>query len=131
VNFNISPEELKQLLADRQEESSRQDRGPGAKLRLIDVREQEEFELCALPEAELRPMSEFSRYQEELVASEETLVVYCHHGIRSAGIVSQLRYLGHDNVMNLSGGIDRWSTEIDPEVPRYGAHQRRPANSSD
>lgn len=122
MHFNITPEELRELLAEKQAQSNGGERAECPKLRLIDVREPDEFQLCALPDAELRPMSEFSRFQEELVESEETLVVYCHHGIRSAGVVNQLRYLGRENVLNLTGGIDRWSTEIDPQVPRYGAN---------
>lgn len=122
MNFNITPEELRELLAENQAQSPLSDRTGTSKVRLIDVREPEEFQLCALPDAELRPMSEFSRFQEELVESEDTLVVYCHHGIRSAGVVNQLRYLGRENVLNLAGGIDRWSTEVDPQVPRYGSN---------
>ncbi|MHC4836959.1 MAG: rhodanese-like domain-containing protein [Planctomycetota bacterium] len=114
MNFNISPEELRDLLAQAKDASER------PRLRLIDVREPEEHEICALPGAELCPMSEFSHHQEGLIDSEETLVVYCHHGIRSAGVVNQLRYLGQEKVLNLAGGIDRWSTEVDPTVPRYG-----------
>lgn len=115
VEFNISPEQLQELLKERHA------------LRLIDVREEEEWEICHLPEAELYPMSRLSEVQEELMATEEPIVVYCHHGIRSAGVCSQLRYLGKENVFNLSGGIDRWSAEIDPSVPSYSG--QRPSNN--
>ena len=114
VEFNISPEQLQELLKNRHD------------LRLIDVREQDEWEICHLPQAELYPMSRFSELQEELMETEEAIVVYCHHGIRSAGVCSQLRYLGKENVFNLSGGIDRWSAEIDPSVPSYSAHRPSP-----
>lgn len=115
VKFNISPEQLQELLKERHA------------LRLIDVREQEEWEICHLPEAELYPMSRLSEVQEELMETEEPIVVYCHHGIRSAGVCSQLRYLGKENVFNLSGGIDRWSAEVDPSVPSYSA--QRPSDN--
>ena len=111
MKFNISPEQLQELLQERHE------------LRLIDVREEEEWDICHLPEAELYPMSRFEEVQEELMESEEPIVVYCHHGIRSAGICSQLRCLGKENVFNLSGGIDRWSAEVDPSLPTYSAHR--------
>jgi adenylyltransferase/sulfurtransferase len=107
VEFNITPEQLSELLKERQP------------LRLIDVREEEEWDICRLPEDELYPMSLLQDLQEELIETEEPIVVYCHHGIRSASVCSQLRYLGKANVFNLSGGIDRWSTEIDPSVPAY------------
>jgi adenylyltransferase/sulfurtransferase len=47
------------------------------------------------------------------------VVVYCHHGMRSARAVSTLRHAGWERVRNLSGGIDRWSIEADPKTPRY------------
>lgn len=109
MEFNISPEQLKELLASRD------------KVRVIDVREREEWDICHLPEAELFPMSRFSESQEELMEVEDPIVVYCHHGIRSAGVCSQLRYLGKGNVFNLSGGINRWSAEVDPTVPTYSS----------
>jgi len=50
--------------------------------------------------------------------SAET-VVYCHHGIRSAAAVMWLRERGFRRVRNLTGGIDRWSHEIDASTRRY------------
>jgi adenylyltransferase/sulfurtransferase len=47
------------------------------------------------------------------------IVVYCHHGIRSAHAAEQLCAAGFSRVWNLAGGIDRWSDEVDPSVPRY------------
>lgn len=107
MEFNITPEQLKELLANRD------------KVRVIDVRERDEWDIGHLEEAELFPMSSFSDSQEELMEVEDLIVVYCHHGIRSAGVCSQLRYLGKDNVLNLAGGIDRWSAEVDPNMPTY------------
>jgi rhodanese-related sulfurtransferase len=54
----------------------------------------------------------------ELEKSEE-IVVYCHHGNRSARAVDFLRRMGFENTRNLAGGINAWSLEIDPSVPRY------------
>ena len=53
------------------------------------------------------------------VPRDADVVVYCHHGIRSARAVSMLRHAGWERVRNLSGGIDRWSVEADPSAPRY------------
>ena len=47
------------------------------------------------------------------------IIVYCHHGRRSLYAVEQLRALGYANAQSMAGGIDRWSAEIDSEVPRY------------
>ena len=43
----------------------------------------------------------------------------CHHGARSAQVVAFLLQQGFDDVYNLAGGIDAWSTQVDPAVPRY------------
>ncbi len=43
----------------------------------------------------------------------------CHHGVRSAQVVAFLLRQGFDDVYNLAGGIDAWSTHVDPAVPRY------------
>ncbi len=53
------------------------------------------------------------------VPRDADVVVYCHHGVRSARAVSMLRHGGWARVRNLSGGIERWSIEADPTTPRY------------
>ena len=47
------------------------------------------------------------------------IVVYCHHGMRSAAAVEWLQDQGFRTVRNLVGGIDRWSLEVDASVRRY------------
>jgi len=46
-------------------------------------------------------------------------VVYCHHGIRSLSGAAILAAAGFPNVASMSGGIERWSLQVDPDVPRY------------
>ena len=53
------------------------------------------------------------------IEKEDEIVVYCHHGIRSAQAVGHLRALGFTKAYNLAGGIDRWTSDIDPRLPRY------------
>jgi rhodanese-related sulfurtransferase len=92
----------------------------GKSFRLIDVREQEEWDHCKLEGADLIPLSEWqNRWQQVLSNQEETIVVYCHHGMRSASAVQFLAGVGFESVENLEGGIDAWSRTIDPEVPTY------------
>jgi rhodanese-related sulfurtransferase len=87
---------------------------------LLDVRQPEEHALVALPNSTLIPLGELLPRADEIENWKGVeVVVYCHHGIRSAQAVAQLRALGFTNVHNLSGGIDRWSSEIDPALPRY------------
>lgn len=88
--------------------------------RLLDVRQPDEHAFVSLPNSTLIPLGElFPRVDEIEEWREEEVVVYCHHGIRSAQAVTQLRSLGFTNVHNLAGGIDRWTTEVDPKLPRY------------
>jgi rhodanese-related sulfurtransferase len=46
-------------------------------------------------------------------------VLYCHHGQRSQRALEFLRRSGFERLKNLRGGIDAWSREVDPAVPRY------------
>ena len=98
------------------EYAARAARGEGA--RLIDVREPEEIELARVGGAELLPLSRVSEWAPQLDPAEE-IVFMCHHGIRSAQVCAVLARAGFDKLHNLAGGIDRWSAEVDPEVPRY------------
>lgn len=96
----------------------RQRLGGPALLLLLDVREQDEWLCCRIDGARHVPMSQFSHRLEEL---DPTLpiVVYCQHGVRSHHVAQFLIGRGFTDVANLSGGIDAWSVQIDPAVPRY------------
>ena len=85
------------------------------------MREPWEFQLCRLPGAELVPMQSVpaSLPHLEAIADDKLLIVYCHHGVRSLNVVAWLRRQGLENCVSLAGGIERWSAEIDPAVPRY------------
>lgn len=88
--------------------------------RLLDVREAEEHAFCALAGSTLLPLSELAGRSEDIAAWKDAeVVVYCHHGIRSAHAIGFLRSQGFAQLSNLIGGIDRWSTDVDPAVPRY------------
>ena len=84
---------------------------------LLDVRESWEHALCALPGARLIPIDELAGRVDELDPARE-VVVYCHHGVRSAAAVAWLRRQDIPAV-NLRGGIDAWALEVDPGLPRY------------
>jgi sulfur-carrier protein adenylyltransferase/sulfurtransferase len=85
---------------------------------LLDVREPFEFEIARIDGAKLIPLGEISERIDEL-HREQTLIVHCHSGRRSAEAVRLLKQRGFANVYNLQGGIDAWSEFIDPSVPRY------------
>ena len=107
--IEITPREVRQ----------RMDRGEA--IRLIDVREPAEYALTRLEGAELIPMGTVpSRLQHlDAAADEATLVVFCHHGVRSLNVACWLRGQGVAACQSRAGGIDRWSEEVDPSVPRY------------
>jgi rhodanese-related sulfurtransferase len=94
----------------------RLDAGEG--LVLLDVREPDELATASLPGVTAIPMAEIPARLAELPA-EKPLVVMCHAGGRSARVTAFLNANGYPNAVNLAGGIDAWSTAIDPSVPRY------------
>jgi rhodanese-related sulfurtransferase len=104
--MNITPTELKARL-DR-----------GEKIRLIDVRETDEWAVARLPGAELIPLSQFQQRAGEL-SPDEPLILYCHHGMRSGRAQGYLKAQGYANVLNLTGGIDAWALQVDPAMKRY------------
>jgi len=85
---------------------------------LLDVREPYEWTIARLPDARLVPLDALPQAVTTLDPHAE-LVVYCHHGIRSAAAVTWLRERGFQRARNLTGGIDRWSREVDPSTRRY------------
>lgn len=85
---------------------------------LLDVREVDEHRIAHLPGARLVPLATLPAAVDSLDPAAE-LVVYCHHGVRSAAAVDFLRRHGIRRARNLTGGIDRWSREVDPGVARY------------
>lgn len=89
-----------------------------APLILLDVREPHEYELARIEGARLIPLGEVPLRLEELDRGRE-IVVHCHSGVRSAYAVQLLQNAGFEGALNLAGGIDAWSVEIDPSVPRY------------
>jgi len=87
---------------------------------LLDVREEDEHQFAALPNSTLIPLRQIpDRVREIEDWKERDIVVYCHHGVRSLHAIGWLRQQGFSKLRNLSGGIDGWSREVDPSLPRY------------
>ncbi len=87
---------------------------------LLDVRQPEEHEFAALSGSTLIPLGEIpGRVKEIERMKDRTILVYCHHGVRSQRAVAFLRQLGFKDVRNLDGGIDAWSLLVDPAIRRY------------
>lgn len=85
---------------------------------LLDVREDWEHAIAHLPGSLLIPMGQVPARIESLPRNRP-MVVYCHHGMRSAQVAAFLLSQGYGPVYNLTGGIDAWSTQIEPALPRY------------
>ncbi len=84
---------------------------------LLDVRQPEEYATARIEGAVLIPLNELPGRLAEL-PKDRPVVVMCHHGMRSAHAVHHLREAGID-ALNLAGGIDAWSRDVDPKVPLY------------
>ncbi len=85
---------------------------------VLDVREPHELAVAAIEGAVHIPMAQIPQRVGELPRDRE-IVVLCHMGARSERVTQFLRASGFDRAVNLAGGIDAWSREIDPAVPRY------------
>jgi len=85
---------------------------------LLDVRNPPEWEICHIEGAELIPLAELPDRLGELDTADR-IVVHCHSGQRSAHATAMLREMGFEKAVNLAGGIDTWSAQVDPSVPRY------------
>lgn len=90
----------------------------GEAITLLDVREPYEWSIARLPDARLIPLSALPQAVHSLDRAAE-IVVYCHHGTRSAAAMTWLQDQGYRTVRNLVGGIDRWSIEVDTSMRRY------------
>jgi adenylyltransferase/sulfurtransferase len=94
----------------------------GQPVYLLDVRQPWEHEVAHLPGDVLVPLDQLIEHADDLEVEPPAgalVVTYCHHGVRSLNAAAILLRSGHARVASLAGGIDRWSLEIDPTVPRY------------
>ena len=84
---------------------------------LLDARTPEEREKAKIEGARL--LDPGTAREIEALPKDTTLVIHCHHGGRSQAAAEHFAALGFSDVHNVVGGIDAWSQEIDPQVPRY------------
>ncbi len=106
MGFTITPRELKDRL-DR-----------GEKIFLLDVREPWEHSTAKINGSVLIPLGTIPQSLDKLDRNVE-IVAYCHHGMRSGDATAFLLQQGFKDVKNLVGGIDAWSIQVDPNIPRY------------
>ncbi|HEX5236814.1 MAG TPA: rhodanese-like domain-containing protein [Silvibacterium sp.] len=107
--YEVSNQELTELLGSNVE--------PGCIL--LDVREPWEYEEAHIEGSVSMPMGDVpSRALQEL-DPEAHVIAICHHGVRSMSVTAWLRDQGFEKAQSLRGGIDAWSAQIDPSIPRY------------
>jgi rhodanese-related sulfurtransferase len=107
LDLEVAPQELKTIL------------GAQRQLFLLDVREPWETSAVGFPGAHTMPMGEVPARAYNELDPEERIVVICHHGVRSLNVANWLRNQGFEQTQSLRGGIDAWSRDVDPAMPRY------------
>lgn len=111
----ITPQELAEWMSTRPE------------MILLDVREPYEFPRARLTDERVlhAPLNELARKGSDALpeklknAKDATVVVFCHHGYRSAQVTAWLLDLGWTSVYNLAGGIDAYARSVDPSIGFY------------
>jgi rhodanese-related sulfurtransferase len=106
ANIEITPRQVKDLLAR------------GEKFLFVDVREKWEYDTARIEGTTPIPLREVPSNLASLAEAGE-IVLLCHHGMRSLDAAAWLRSQGVQGARSMAGGIDRWSAEVDPGVPRY------------
>ena len=104
--MQIEPGELSERLA------------AGETVHLLDIRTREEFDSVKLPGADLFTQE----FMQEILANwsrNNLLVIYDHRGARSMDAAAYFQGHGFEKIRSLRGGIDAWSAEVDPTLPRY------------
>jgi rhodanese-related sulfurtransferase len=87
---------------------------------VLDCRTAEEYALAKIEGSVLIPMQEIAERLSELEPwRDKPIIVHCHHGVRSLRVTHFLRDKGFSQAQSMKGGIDAWSVEVDPSVPRY------------
>jgi len=89
-----------------------------AKPLLLDVREPWEYDRARIDGSTLVPMRSVPERLDTLDPQRETVVI-CHHGIRSRMVGRYLESQGFSNIINLSGGVAGWASDVDRQMPTY------------
>jgi rhodanese-related sulfurtransferase len=106
ANIEITPREVKEL------------QSRGESFLFVDVREKWEYDTTHIEGSTLIPLGEIPANLARL-EQPDAVILFCHHGMRSLDAAAWLRSQGVEGARSMAGGIDRWSQEIDPRVPRY------------
>ena len=109
LDYEITAQQLSELINSGESEG----------FILLDVREPWEHQAAHIQGSTLMPMGDVPSRAFQELDPEARIVAICHHGVRSINVAVWLRNQGFENAQSLRGGIDTWSADIDPAVPRY------------
>ena len=109
LDYEITPSQLEAIVSGPEREH----------VVLLDVREPQEYVVARIEGSVLMPMGEVPGRANQELDPDSHIVTICHHGVRSMNVAVWLRNQGLEKVQSLRGGIDAWSREVDPQVPRY------------
>lgn len=109
------PSTVRQLTAKQLKQHLDQD---ASGVTLLDIREPWEYHTCHLANSTHIPMGRLWHNYQELDPRKE-IVVICHHGVRSQRVCVFLEQNGFGHVLNLEGGLNAWSRDVDPALPTY------------
>ena len=85
---------------------------------ILDVREKWEYDICHIENSVHIPIDQITEKKDDL-SHNDMIMVVCHHGVRSRMVAKYLDANGFTNIINLSGGVDAWSNEVDPSMTKY------------
>ena len=105
--WRITPQQLQQRLA-----------AENSDVRLLDVRDEGELEICQLPQSLHIPLASLHRQLSDLNPTQE-IVVICRSGVRADRATQLLRGAGFDQAVTLAGGILGWAKDVDSSMPSY------------
>ena len=89
------------------------------KIQIVDVREHFEWEICHIEGALNIPMNLIVESIDKISKDITTVIIMCHHGVRSMKVIQYLESKGCKNLINLEGGIHAWATDVDKSMSTY------------
>ena len=107
--MQIEPRELKEMMETAET----------SPVHLLDIRTREEYDAVHIPGAQLFSQELMNTILMQWPREEGLVIVIDHHGTRSLDAAAYFSGHGFTNVKALMGGIDAWSQQVDPELPRY------------
>jgi rhodanese-related sulfurtransferase len=109
LDFEITPAELAAIISGPEREH----------IVLLDVREPQEQAVARIEGSLLMPMGDVPGRVHQELDPDAHIITICHHGVRSMNVAVWLRNQGFEKTQSLRGGIDAWSTQVDPTLARY------------